>query len=194
VDRARLERRAFLLEYLTMGWMTVEASVAIAAGLAAGSIAIVGFGLDSVIEFLAAGVVIWELRGGSEQRQRRALQIIGLTFLALALYVGVQAVRDLAAHARPESSLPGVLVAGAALVVMPLLARAKRRTGRALENPTLVAESAETAFCAWLSATVLVGVGLNALLGWWWADPVAALVIAGFAIKEGLEAWSPDAD
>jgi len=138
--------------------------------------------------------VIWELRGGSEQRQRRALQIIGLTFLALALYVGVQAVRDLAAHARPESSLPGVLVAGAALVVMPLLARAKRRTGRALENPTLVAESAETAFCAWLSATVLVGVGLNALLGWWWADPVAALVIAGFAIKEGLEAWSPDAD
>jgi divalent metal cation (Fe/Co/Zn/Cd) transporter len=194
VDRARLERRAFLLEYLTMGWMTVEASVAIAAGLAAGSIALVGFGLDSVIEFLAAGVVIWELRGGSEQRQRRALQIIGLTFLALALYVGVQAVRDLAAHARPESSLPGVLVAGAALVVMPLLARAKRRTGRALENPTLVAESAETAFCAWLSATVLVGVGLNALLGWWWADPVAALVIAGFAIKEGLEAWSPDAD
>ena len=194
MDRARLERRAFLLEYLTMGWMTVEASVAIAAGLAAGSIAIVGFGLDSVIEFLAAGVVIWELRGGSEQRQRRALQIIGLTFLALALYVGVQAVRDLAAHARPESSLPGVLVAGAALVVMPLLARAKRRTGRALENPTLVAESAETAFCAWLSATVLVGVGLNALLGWWWADPVAALVIAGFAIKEGLEAWSPDAD
>jgi len=194
VDRARLERRAFLLEYLTMGWMTVEASVAIAAGLAAGSIAIVGFGLDSVIEFLAAGVVIWELRGGSEQRQRRALQVIGLTFLALALYVGVQAVRDLAAHARPESSLPGVLVAGAALVVMPLLARAKRRTGRALENPTLVAESAETAFCAWLSATVLVGVGLNALLGWWWADPVAALVIAGFAIKEGLEAWSPDAD
>ena len=194
MDRARLERRAFLLEYLTMGWMTVEASVAIAAGLAAGSIAIVGFGLDSVIEFLAAGVVIWELRGGSEQRQRRALQVIGLTFLALALYVGVQAVRDLAAHARPESSLPGVLVAGAALVVMPLLARAKRRTGRALENPTLVAESAETAFCAWLSATVLVGVGLNALLGWWWADPVAALVIAGFAIKEGLEAWSPDAD
>lgn len=194
MDRARLERRAFLLEYLTMGWMTVEASVAIAAGLAAGSIALVGFGLDSVIEFLAAGVVIWELRGGSEQRQRRALQIIGLTFLALALYVGVQAVRDLAAHARPESSLPGVLVAGAALVVMPLLARAKRRTGRALENPTLVAESAETAFCAWLSATVLVGVGLNALLGWWWADPVAALVIAGFAIKEGLEAWSPDAD
>ena len=194
MDRVRLERRAFLLEYLTMGWMTVEASVAIAAGLAAGSIAIVGFGLDSVIEFLAAGVVIWELRGGSEQRQRRALQVIGLTFLALALYVGVQAVRDLAAHARPESSLPGVLVAGAALVVMPLLARAKRRTGRALENPTLVAESAETAFCAWLSATVLVGVGLNALLGWWWADPVAALVIAGFAIKEGLEAWSPDAD
>jgi divalent metal cation (Fe/Co/Zn/Cd) transporter len=194
VDRVRLERRAFLLEYLTMGWMTVEASVAIAAGLAAGSIALVGFGLDSVIEFLAAGVVIWELRGGSEQRQRRALQVIGLTFFALALYVGVQAVRDLAAHARPESSLPGVLVAGAALVVMPLLARAKRRTGRALENPTLVAESAETAFCAWLSATVLVGVGLNALLGWWWADPVAALVIAGFAIKEGLEAWSPDAD
>lgn len=93
-------------------------------------------------------------------------------------------------HAHPESSLPGVLVAAAALVVMPVLAIAKRRTGEALENPTLLADSAETAFCAWLSATVLVGLGLNSLLGWWWADPVAALVIAGFAIKEGREAWS----
>jgi divalent metal cation (Fe/Co/Zn/Cd) transporter len=194
MDRARLERRGFVLEYLSMGWMTVEATVAVAAGLAAGSISLVGFGLDSVIEFCAAGVVIWELRGGSEQRQQRALQLIGSTFFALALYLIVEAARDLLSQARPDGSLPGLLVAASALVVMPLLARAKRLTGTALENPTLIADSAETAFCAWSSAAVLVGVGLNALFGWWWADPIAALVIAGFAIKEGTEAWSETRD
>ena len=112
-----------------------------------------------------------------------------MTFFALAAYLAVEGIRDLTGRARPEQSIPGLSVTAAALVVMPLLAIAKRRTGRALGNRTLIADSAETAFCAFMSAATLLGVGLNAWLGWWWADPVAALVIAALAVKEGLEAW-----
>ena len=186
---ARLRRRGFWLEYASMAWMTAEAAVAITAGVIASSIALVGFGLDSVIEFFAAAIVIWQLRGEGEDRQTRAVRLIGVTFFALAAYLSVEGIRDLAGQARPEQSTPGLAVTAAALVVMPLLAVAKRRTGRALGNRTLIADSAETAFCAFTSAATLLGVGLNAGLGWWWADPVAALVIAALAVKEGLEAW-----
>lgn len=189
---ARLVRRGFWLEYASMAWMTAEAAAAITAGVAAGSIALVGFGLDSVIEFAAAGIVVWQLRG--QGRQTRAVRLIGVTFFALAAYLAVEGIRDLAGHARPEHSVPGLAVTAAALVVMPGLAVAKRRTGQALGSKTLIADSAETAFCAFTSAATLVGTGLNARLGWWWADPAAALVIAALAVREGLETWEDEED
>ena len=189
-----LERRALRLEYTTVGWNTLEAAVALAAGVAAGSIALVGFGLDSAIEVFSASVVIWQLRGASEARERRALRLIGLTFFALAAYVGFESLRDLFTQSRSETSVPGVVVSAAALIVMPTLAWAKRRTGRALGSRTILADAAETLFCAWLAAATLAGLLLNATLGWWWADPVAGLVIAAFAIKEGREAFDGEDD
>jgi divalent metal cation (Fe/Co/Zn/Cd) transporter len=152
----------------------------------------VGFGLDSVIELFSAGIVIWELRGGVGERETRAVRLIGVTFFALAAYLAAESIHDLVSHARPEQSVPGLAVTTAALLVMPGLAIAKRRTGQALGNRTLIADSAETAFCAVTSAAALIGLGLNAWLGWWWADSAAALVIAALAVKEGLEAWEHD--
>jgi divalent metal cation (Fe/Co/Zn/Cd) transporter len=191
-ERARLTRRGFWLEYASMAWMTVEAAVAIASGIIASSIALVGFGLDSVIEFFAATVVIWQLRGGGEQRETRAVRLIGVTFFVLTAYLVAESTHDLIARARPGTPLAGIVVSAAALLVMPALALAKHRTGTALVNRTLVADAAESAFCALTSAAALLGVGLNAGLGWWWADPAAALVIAAQAVREGLEAWEND--
>ena len=193
---ARLRRRGFVLEYGSMAWMTAEAAVAVTAGVLASSIALTGFGLDSVIEFFAAAIVVWQLRGEEEgqERETRAVRLIGVTFFTLALYLAVEGIRALVTHARPGQSAAGLAVAGAALVVMPLLAVAKRRTGRALGNRTLVADSAETAFCAFTSGATLLGVGLNTWLGWWWADPAAALIIAALAVREGIEAWEDEAD
>ena len=153
-----------------------------------------GFGLDSVIELFFAVIVIWQLRGeiADQDRETRAVRLIGVTFFTLAAYLTVQAIRDLATQARPGHSITGLAVTAAALVVMPGLAMAKRRTGQALGNRTLVADSAETAFCAFTSAAALLGVGLNAWLGWWWADPAAALIIAALAVKEGIECWERD--
>jgi divalent metal cation (Fe/Co/Zn/Cd) transporter len=195
-DMGRLRRRGFRLEYATMTWMVAEAAVAITAGLAAASIALVGFGLDSVIELFSATIVIWQLRGeiAGQDRETRAVRLIGVTFFVLAAYLTVESIRDLATQARPGQSVPGLAVTAAALVVMPVLAVAKRRTGQALGNRTLVADSAETAFCAFTSAAALLGVGLNAWLGWWWADPAAGLVIAALAVKEGLECWQQEGD
>jgi divalent metal cation (Fe/Co/Zn/Cd) transporter len=184
---ARLRRRGFALEYASMAWMAVEAAVAITAGVLASSIALTGFGLDSVIEFFSAAIVVWQLRG--EDRETRAVRLIGVTFFALAAYLTAESIHDLVTHARPGESIAGLAITAAALIVMPLLAIAKRRTGQALGNRTLVADSAETAFCAYTSAATLAGVGLNTALDWWWADPTAALVIAALAVKEGLEAW-----
>jgi divalent metal cation (Fe/Co/Zn/Cd) transporter len=188
---ARLRRRGFWLEYASMAWMTAEAAVAVTAGVLASSIALIGFGLDSVIEFFAAAVVVWQLRGedAGKERETRAVRLIGVTFFALALYLAVEGIGDVVTHARPGQSAAGLAVAGAALIVMPGLAVAKRRTGRALGNPTLIADSAETAFCAFTAAATLTGVSLNTWLGWWWADPAAAFVIAVLAAREGLEAW-----
>ena len=190
-DLGRLRRRGFRLEYATLAWMVAEAAVAITAGLIAASIALVGFGLDSVIELFSATIVIWQLRGeiAGLDRETRAVRLIGVTFFALAAYLTVESIRDLVTQARPGQSVPGLAVTAAALVVMPVLAVAKRRTGQALGNRTLVADSAETAFCAFTSAAALLGVGLNAWLGWWWADPAAALIIAALAVKEGIECW-----
>jgi len=191
---SRLRRRGFWLEYASMAWMTAEAAVAIISGIIASSIALIGFGLDSVIEFFAAMIVIWQLRGeiAGQQRETRAVRLIGLTFFALAAYLAAESIHDLLIRARPGESIAGLAVSAAALVVMPVLAIAKRRTGQAMGNRTLVAESAESFFCAYTSAAALAGVGLNTALGWWWADPAAALIIAALAVKEGLEAWHDD--
>jgi divalent metal cation (Fe/Co/Zn/Cd) transporter len=175
-----------------MAWMTVEAAVAVTAGIVASSVALVGFGLDSLIEFCAAAIVVWQLRGGGEERETRAVKLIGVTFFALAAYLAVAGSRDLALRSRPGQSAAGLAVTAAALVVMPLLALAKHRTGRAMGNRTLMADAAESAFCAFTSGAALAGLGLNAGLGWWWADPAAALVIAALAVKEGLEAWKDE--
>ncbi len=192
---SRLRRRGFWLEYASMAWMTVEAAVAIISGIIASSIALIGFGLDSVIEFFAATVVVWQLRGTvSEDRETRALRLIALTFFALAAYLAIESITNLVSQHRPEQSTAGIAVTAAALVVMPLLALAKRRTGQSLGNQALIADAAESAFCAFTSAAALLGIGLNAWLGWWWADPAAALVIAGLAVKEGIEAWENDSD
>ena len=190
-ELARLRHRAFRLEYATMTWMVAEAAIAITAGVITASIALVGFGLDSVIELFSAGVVIWQLRGeiAGQDRQTRAIRLIGVTFFALAAYLAAESIRDLAAGARPGHSVPGLAVAAAALVVMPALAMAKRRTGQALGNGTLVADSAETALCALTAAAALLGVALSTGLGWWWADPAGALVIAVLAAREGIESW-----
>jgi len=193
-EAARLRRRGFRLEYATMAWMVAEAAVAITAGVVAASIALVGFGLDSVIELLSATIVIWQLRGeiAGQDRETRAIQLIGVTFFALAVYLTAESIRDLVTQTRPGQSVPGLAVTAGALVVMPALAVAKRRTGQQLGNRTLVADSAETAFCAFTSAAALLGVGLNAWLGWWWADPAAALIMAALAVKEGIECWESE--
>lgn len=182
-----------MLEYASMAWMVVEAGIAITAGVVASSIALVGFGLDSVIELFSAGIVVWQLRVEEEKdRETRAVRLIGATFFALAAYLAAQSNHDLVSRARPEHSAAGLAVTAAALLVMPGLAVAKRRTGSALDNRTLMADSAETAFCAFTSGAALIGVGLNSWLGWWWADPAAALVIAALAVREGIEAWKDD--
>ena len=195
MDQAgRLHRRALALAYLSMGWMVIEAAVAVTAGILAASIALVGFGLDSVIEFCSAVIVAWQLHGQGEERETRAVRLIGVTFFALAAYLAAESIRDLTSQARPGHSLPGIAVTAAALIVMPLLAVAKRRTGQAMNNRAIIADSAETAFCAFISATALLGSGLNAWLGWWWADPAAAVIIAALAVREGLETWENDDD
>ena len=185
----RLARRARLLAIATVAWNVIEAAVAIAAGTAAGSIALVGFGLDSTVEVLSALVILWQFNGLAEARERRALRLIALSFFALAAYVVVQAVWDLTRGAEPESSPVGIGLAIASLIVMPILAAAKRRTGRAMASTTVIADSNQTKLCAYLSAILLAGLVLNATVGWWWADPLAALGIAVLAAKEGREAW-----
>lgn len=196
----RLRRRALALAGLTIAWNVVEAVVAIAAGIAAGSIALVGFGFDSTVEVLSAWVVVWQFRaelsgGYDEDRERRALRLIGVTFFVLAAYVSVEAVRDLFfIDAEADESVVGITLAALSLLVMPVLALAKRRTADQLGSPTLRADATETLLCAWLSVALLLGLVLNATVQWWWADPVAALVIAGRAAREGLEAVRGDED
>ncbi len=188
-------RRAVRLEYLTIVWNTAEAVVALLAGTFAGSIALVGFGLDSIIETISGAALLWRLRqqGDFEQvAESRALRIVGLTFFALAAYVGYESVSDLWFRRQPGESLVGMVLAGVSLVVMPLLGRAKRRLAVKLGSRALAADGMETLLCAYLSFTLLLGLGLNAWLGWWWADPVAALVMVGFMLREGREAWRGD--
>lgn len=186
----RLLRRARLLAYLTILWNVIEAVVAIVAGRAAGSLALIGFGIDSSIETLSAVVVLWRLQDASEAREERALKLIAVSFFLLAAYVGVQSVRDLLTGTAPGDSIPGIVLTALSLAVMPVLAVAKRRVGRQMGSRVVVADSVETLLCTYLSAIVLAGLAANAVLGWWWADPAAALGVAYLALREGREAWS----
>jgi divalent metal cation (Fe/Co/Zn/Cd) transporter len=192
VARRRLERRARLLAWGGIGWHVVEFGIALGAGIAAGSIALIGFGADSLVEAFAGLVVVWLFTGrrlGSESAERRAQQLIAVSFFVLALYVGVEAVRTLAVASKPGTSWVGVGLAAFTAPTMPLLALAKRRIGRALGSSATVKEGAQSLLCAYLSVALLAGLLANALAGWWWADPAAALVIAGVAAREGRESW-----
>ena len=199
VERNRLVRRGLWLAALTIAWNVIEAIIAISAGIAAGSLALVAFGFDSIIEVLSAWVVVWqfrhELRGGhDEERERRALRLIAITFFVLATYVVIESSRDLLlSNSEADESAVGIALAALSLLVMPTLAFAKRRTATALASPTLRADAQETFLCAWLSAALLAGLVLNASLGWWWADPLAALAIGAVAVREGIESWRGDA-
>ena len=190
IDRRRRQRIALGLAWATIVWNTVEAVVAIVAGAGASSIALVGFGLDSTVEVLSASVIVWQMtRDVPEEREAQALRLIALSFFALAGYVTAQAVFDLVSHSEPEASTVGIVLAAVSLVVMPTLAEMKRRNGRRLGSNSVVADSRQTMLCTYLSAVLLSGLLLNAAVSWWWADPLAALVIAGLAFNEGREAW-----
>jgi len=189
-------RRAHRLEYATIAWNIAEAALALAFGVLAGSLALVAFGLDSVIEVFSAVVVVIELRsherhgGEGSHLERRFLQLIGASFLLLAAYVIVGASYDLAARARPQHSIPGIGLTAVSFLAMWFLADAKHRVGHGIGCRPLIADSRETRLCSILSAVTLAGLALNAAFGWWWADPLAAIGVACLAVVEGLEAWT----
>jgi len=195
-ERTRYLRWGLRLEYFTVGWNSLEAIVAIGAGVIAGSIALVGFGLDSVIEVLSGAILFWRLRaelGGadqeaSERAERRALLAVGLSFFILGTYVLYESGKKLWLQEHPEESVVGLGLAILSLVVMPALALGKHRTAKRLGSRALAADAPETLICSYLSLTLLLGLGLNAWLGWWWADPVAALAMLPLLVHEGKEA------
>lgn len=195
--RVAAVRRIRLLNNLTIGWNVVEAVVAILAGIAAASVSLVGFGLDSTVEVSTSLVLAWRLRqerrgGCMADYDRRATKAIAWCFGALALWVGYEAVAQLAAAQRPDASAVGIALTSISLIVMPVLARAKRRLGPTLGSQAVVSEARQTELCAWLSGVVLAGLGLNAAFGWWWADPLAALMLASFAAYEAVRTWRAD--
>jgi divalent metal cation (Fe/Co/Zn/Cd) transporter len=195
VERERLVRRAKLLAWLGVGWHGIEAAIAIGAGLVAGSIALIGFGADSLIESVARIILLWRFaasRAASEDAERRAQKLIALSFYVLAAYVGFEAVRSLLTGERPDASWVGIGLAAVTLATMPPLAIAKARVGEKLGSSATKSEGQQNMLCAYLSAALLVGLGANALFGLWWADPVTALLIAGVAVREGRESWRGD--
>jgi divalent metal cation (Fe/Co/Zn/Cd) transporter len=192
--RTVLVRRIRLLVAATITYNLIEAVVAITAGAAASSVALIGFGLDSLIEVASAAAVAWQFASRNpERREQVALRIIAWSFFALAAYVTVEALRALLGRAEAGHSTVGIALLVVSVVVMPFLSLAQRRTGRELRSASAVADSKQTLLCTALSATVLVGLILNSTLGWWWADPLAALMLAGIAVREGREAWRGEA-
>ena len=191
LDRPQLERRARRLAWGANGWHLIEFAIALVAGVAASSVALVAFGIDSLIEVAAGGVIVWLFSGGrgdSEAAERRAQQIIAASFFGLAVYVVVESVRAFVG-AHPDVSYVGIGLALVTAPTMPILARAKRRVGRQLGSRATESQSQQNMICAYLSIALLVGLGGNAAFGWWWADPLAGLVIAAVAVREGREAW-----
>jgi len=196
ISRSLDLRRGVWLEYFTVGWNSLEAVVAIGAGLLAGSIALVGFGLDSIIEVVSGTILLWRLRAeltgadseASERAERGALFAVGVSFFVLGAYILYESGKKLWLQERPQESLVGLVLACLSLVVMPILAFAKHRTAKKLRSLALAADATETAICSYLSLTLVLGLGLNAWVGWWWADPVAALAMLPLIVNEGREA------
>jgi len=194
--RTELVAHARLLARLGIAWHAVEAAVAIAAGAVAGSIALIGFGGDSLIESAAGLILLWRFadsRSTSEPAERRAQRMIGVSFYVLAVYIAIEAARSLAGGQHPDVSYVGIGLSVVTLTTMPPLAAAKARVGERLGSSATKSEGRQNLLCAYLSAALLVGLGANALFGWWWADPATALVIAGVAVNEGREAWRGEA-
>src|SRR5215469_2503551 len=191
-DRTAVVRQARRLEYFTVGWNVIEGLVAVVAGLVAGSISLVGFGIDSFIEVTSGSVLLWRMSVDAngqdrDRNEKRALKAVGICFLALAAYIAYESVTDLWLNRSPEQSIPGIILACVSLVVMPLLSRAKRGVGQSLGSAAMYADAKQTEFCTYLSAILLVGLLLNALLGLWWADAAAGLVMVPIIAKEGIE-------
>lgn len=202
-SRPRLLARALQLEYLTVGWNVIEGVIAVTAALAAGSVALLGFGIDSFVETISGLVLIWRLRREAtgtldeeaiEAIERRAERLVGASFFLLAAYITFDAITTLLAQEKPEASPVGIALTALSIGVMLWLARAKRRVATALGSRALAADAEQTQACWYLSVVVLAGIGLNAALGWWWADPVAALGVVVLLVREGLEAWRGDED
>ncbi|MDI3331080.1 MAG: cation transporter [Micrococcus sp.] len=192
--RAVLHRRIRWVVTATITYNVIEAVVALAAGTVASSSALIGFGLDSIVEVLSAAAVAWQFAGPDpHRREKPALRLIAVSFFGLAAFVTVDAVRSLLGGTEPEHSTVGIVLAAVSVIIMPGLSWFERRTGRELGSASAVADSQQTLICSYLSAVLLIGLLLNSMFGWSWADPVAALVIAGFAVREGLEAWRGDA-
>lgn len=185
-------RRARLLSWFSLLWMTIEGAVGVVAGLVAGSAALLGFGLDSAIEGLASVIVIWRFTGSrthSETSERRAQQLVAVSFFLLAPYIAQEGLRDLIGGHHPETSWVGIGLSVGSIVIMPLLGRAKQRLGRRLGSSATAGEGTQNMLCAYMAAGVLAGLVVNAAFGWWWLDPVVALGIAALAVHEGVEAW-----
>lgn len=197
-ERAGVVRRGLLLEYFSLAWNLIETIVGIVAGLAAGSVALIGFALDSVVESSSAGVLIWRLRNEGSERwdveaiERRAVRLVAVAFWALAAYVAAKAIVALIGQDQPEESMIGIVLAVVSLIVMPVLAARKRTAARELDSRAMHADSSQTSLCTYISAVLLLGLVANALLGWWWADPVAGLGIAFLAAREGHELWTTE--
>jgi divalent metal cation (Fe/Co/Zn/Cd) transporter len=191
-NRADLVKRGRYLEYFTIGYNSLEGLIAAAAGLIAGSIALVGFGFDSLIEVTSGAVLLWRLHADLDEERRErveaiSLRIVGICFVVLAIYVTYDSVKSLIRHETPQESIVGIVLAAVSLIIMPLLVRAKRKVARGINSGALMADSKQTELCTYLSAILLGGLLLNALLGWWWADPVAALIMVPIIVKEGIE-------
>jgi divalent metal cation (Fe/Co/Zn/Cd) transporter len=192
VARQAIAHRGRRLEYFTIAWNSLEGLIAVGAGVVAGSISLVGFGMDSFIEVTSGATLLWRMSVDSEVESRErneklSLRIVGICFIALALYITYEALSDLTSKTAPKHSLPGIVLACVSLVVMPLLSRAKRRVGRAMGSAAMHADAKQTEFCTYLSAILLGGLLLNAFWGWWWADPAAALIMIPIIAKEGIE-------
>ena len=191
-DRASMVKRGRRLEYFTIAYNSLEGLIAVVAGLMAGSIALVGFGFDSVIEVTSGVALVWRLHSDADESRRErveaiTLRIVGACFLLLAAYVSYDSIKSLIWREHPRESIPGIVLAIASLIVMPLLVRAKRKVARGINSAALMADSKQTELCTYLSAILVGGLLLNALLGWWWADPVAALIMVPIIVKEGIE-------